>query len=168
VAGGRTLIVGYGNPLRSDDGFGWHAARLLEGSLAALNVEVVTCHQLMPELAERLSQADCAVFIDADSRGTPGAIHRRTVRPQPAGSAAFTHTCSPAALLLSAEQLYGRRPQALAITVSAQSFEFGESLSPVVAQALPAVVEMVRKAASNVPTRRVEGEERADGKKYSS
>jgi hydrogenase maturation protease len=26
---GKTLIIGYGNPLRSDDGLGWHASRLL-------------------------------------------------------------------------------------------------------------------------------------------
>ena len=26
---GRVLIIGYGNPLRGDDGFGWHAAERL-------------------------------------------------------------------------------------------------------------------------------------------
>ena len=139
----RTLIVGYGNPLRSDDAIGWHASRLLAQVLAGRDVEVITCHQLTPELAELLSQSRRAVFIDADAAGKPGAIHRRAIRPQPSASSAFTHTCTPSGLLASAQQLYGRRPQAIVITVSAQSFEFGDALSPVVSAALPEVVEMV-------------------------
>lgn len=138
------LIIGYGNPLRSDDGFGWHASRLLGWELAGQDAEVITCHQLTPELAEPLSQSRRAVFIDADAHGKPGDIHRRAVRPQVAASSTFTHRCTPSALLASAERLYGHRPQAVVITVSAQSFAFGESLSPVVSAALPKVVDQVR------------------------
>ena len=73
----NALIIGYGNPLRSDDGFGWHASRLLAQALAGQDVgaplvgalewagtrpapttvEIITCHQLTPELAEPLSQS---------------------------------------------------------------------------------------------------------------
>jgi hydrogenase maturation protease len=139
----RTLIIGYGNPLRSDDGFGWHASQLLAQALTGQDVEVLTCHQLTPELAEPLSKCRRAVFIDADAHGKPGEIHRRTVRPQIPTSSAFTHTCTPAGLLASAQQLYGHRPRALVITVSAQTFEFGDALSPVVSAALPKVVAHV-------------------------
>lgn len=141
--GPRTLIIGYGNPLRSDDAFGWHASRLLAQTLAGQDVEVITCHQLTPELAESLSQCRHAVFIDADAQGKPGEIHRRLVRPKFSASSAFTHTCTPSGLLASAQQLYGRAPRAIVITVSAQSFEFGDALSPVVSAALPKVVEHV-------------------------
>src|SRR5271169_1528567 len=58
--GPRTLIIGYGNPLRSDDGFGWHAGRLLAQSLADQDAKIITCHQLTPELAETLSQSSRA------------------------------------------------------------------------------------------------------------
>jgi len=139
------LIIGYGNPLRSDDALGWHASRLLAEALAGKEVEVITCHQLTPELAEPLSQCRRAVFIDADAEGKPGEIHRRAVRPQAPTSSSFTHTCTPSGLLASAKQLYGRRPQAIVITVTAQSFEFGDTLSPAVAAALPEVVEQVLK-----------------------
>ena len=142
--GPRTLIVGYGNPLRSDDAFGWHASRLLAQSLVGQEVVVITCHQLTPELAEPLSQCSHAVFIDADAEGTPGEIHRRPIRPQAPASSSFTHTCTPSGLLASAQQLYGHRPQAIVITVTAQSFEFGDTLSPVVSAALPKVVDLVR------------------------
>jgi hydrogenase maturation protease len=77
--------------------------------------------------------------------GKPGEIHRRTVRPQASTPITFTHTCTPSGLLASAQLLYGRRPEAIAITVTAQSFEFGEALSPAVAAALPKVVELVCK-----------------------
>jgi len=139
------LIVGYGNPLRSDDALGWHASRLLAETLAGKEVEVITCHQLTPELAEPLSQCRRAVFIDADAEGKPGEIHRRTVRPQAPTSSSFAHACTPSGLLANAKQLYGRRPQAIVVTVTAQSFEFGDTLSPVVSAALPKVVEQVLK-----------------------
>jgi hydrogenase maturation protease len=141
----RTLIVGYGNPLRSDDALGWHASRLLADALVDNDVEVITCHQLTPELAEPLAKCRRAVFIDADVEGKPGEIHRRAVRPQAPASSSFTHTCTPSGLLASAKQLYGHRPQAVVVTVTAQSFEFGDTLSPIVSAALPKVVEMVRK-----------------------
>jgi len=139
----RTLIVGYGNPLRSDDGFGWHAGRMLAQALAGQDAEVMTCHQLTPELAESLSQCGRAVFIDADVEGEPGAIHRRSIVPEVPPSSAFTHTCTPSGLLASAQHLYGHHPVSMAITVSAQSFEFGDTLSPAVSAALPEVVDQV-------------------------
>ena len=140
---GKVLIIGYGNPLRSDDGFGWHASHMIAPVLAGRDAKVITCHQLTPELAEPLSQCGYAVFIDADAEGEPGEIHWGEVQPQAPSSSALTHTCSPAGLLASAARLYGRCPPAVAVTVTAQSFEFGELLSPVVAAALPEVVERV-------------------------
>jgi hydrogenase maturation protease len=139
----KALIIGYGNPLRSDDGFGWHASRLIARELAGRNAEVITCHQLTPELAEPLSRCSRAVFIDADTEGDPGDIRCRDVQPQAPSSSALTHSCSPAGLLASAATLYGHCPQAVVITVSAQSFGFGDSLSPVVSAALPKVVDRV-------------------------
>ena len=138
------LVIGYGNPLRSDDGFGWHASRLLAEALAGRDVEVITCHQLTPELAERLSQSARAVFIDADAKGVPGEIHFRTVTPEAPASSGFTHTCTPSGLLASAQQLYGRCPEAIIVSVTALSFEFGESLSPVVSAAVAGAVDLVQ------------------------
>jgi hydrogenase maturation protease len=139
----KVLIIGYGNPLRSDDGFGWHASRLIARELTGHNADVITCHQLTPELAEPLSQCGRAVFVDADAEGEPGEIHWREIQPQAPSSSALTHTCSPAGLLSSAARLYGRCPQAVAVTVTAQSFDFGDSLTPFVSAALSKVVERV-------------------------
>ena len=146
----NALIIGYGNPLRSDDSFGWEASHLLAEAVTGLDVKVVTCHQLTPELAESLSQVQRAVFLDADAEGKPGEIHRQVLSPQASTTSAFTHSCTPSGLLISAQQLYGHCPQAIVITVTAQSFEFGDILSPVVAAALPEVVaEVLRWVASS-------------------
>ena len=149
------VVIGYGNPLRSDDGFGWHASRLLAQRLSGQDIEVITCHQLTPELAERLSHCTLAVFLDADCKGKPGEIHSRELLPEGLPPQAFTHTCTPAGLLASAEKLYGHRPRAFAITVTAQTFEFGESLSPVVAATLPNAVEQVCRTLAMVAGRNV-------------
>jgi hydrogenase maturation protease len=141
--GPRTLIIGYGNPLRGDDGFGWHATRCLIPALTGCDVEVLTCHQLTPELAEPLSKCALAVFIDADSQGAPGHIRQRAIRAPAHEAAAFTHTCTPSSLLTDAKKLYGKRPQGVAITVGAETFAYGETLSPVVEGALTRVTDLV-------------------------
>src|ERR1017187_6668201 len=91
----RILIIGYGNPLRGDDAFGWRVAeRLLE-----LNhdpaVEILCLHQLTPELMDPLSRADFAIFIDACAGGKPGAIAERRIEAGAAGTASFTHHATP-------------------------------------------------------------------------
>ena len=145
---GEALIIGFGNPLRSDDGFGWQAGRLLARELAGQEAEVITCHQLTPELAEPLSQARCAVFIDAGVEGKPGEIRHGALRPQAPASSTFSHSCSPSGLLASAQVLYGSCPKAILITVTAQSFEFGDSLSAAVSATLPKVMDQVCQFAS--------------------
>jgi hydrogenase maturation protease len=155
---GKTLIVGYGNPLRSDDGFGWQASQGLAGALVGREVEVITCHQLTPELADPLSQCALAIFLDADARGTPGQIHCRRIKPAPPSPEAFTHNCTPAQLLASAGTLYGSQPDGISITVSAESFDLGDQLSPSVSAALPKVTarvcRLVKQSSSRRPRRR--------------
>jgi hydrogenase maturation protease len=142
-AGPRTLVIGYGNPLRGDDGFGWHATRCLIPALAGSDVEVLTCHQLTPELAEPLSRCGLAIFIDADCQGAPGHIRQCAIRAPAHRAAAFTHACTPSNLLTNARKLYGGRPRGVAITVGAETFAYGETLSPVVEGALTRVVDLV-------------------------
>jgi hydrogenase maturation protease len=47
----RVLIIGYGNPFRSDDGLGWQIANELSRTNRSAETEVLPCHQLTPELA---------------------------------------------------------------------------------------------------------------------
>lgn len=123
----KTLIIGYGNPLRGDDGFGYRAAERIAGAIAV--------HQLTPELMDPIARADRVIFLDASAEGAPGEIRRRAVRPAPGGSG-FTHHASPEGLLAGALSLYGRAPEAEIITVSGQEFSLSETLSGPVSSAL--------------------------------
>ena len=61
----RTLIIGYGNPLRGDDGVGWEVASRLAATIPEEAAHIMTVHQLTPELAESVSEAELVIFIDA-------------------------------------------------------------------------------------------------------
>ncbi len=140
------LIIGYGNPLRGDDGVGWRVAEQAAVSLAAAPVAVLTVHQLTPELAEPISRAGRVVFVDAAAAGEPGqvicfALEDTGQRPvlQPIGS----HLTTPDALLAMARELFGRRPPATMVTIVGESFELSEALSPLVEAAVPAAVARI-------------------------
>lgn len=143
----RVLIVGYGNPLRGDDGLGWHAAERLR-ELDLPGTEVLTVHQLTPELAEDLSRVDLALFIDAREGGEPGSWRAEAVGSGADTSQAFTHHATPAGLIDNARLLYGSAPEGVLFSMSGESFEYREGLSEGVAAALPellaAVAERVR------------------------
>ncbi len=117
----NTLVIGYGNPLRGDDGVGsFVAKRSGPGAIA--------CHQLTPELAEPISQADRVIFVDADVTVAPGRIRVRRLQPRPK---AGIHNYDPEALLDLSRQVYNRVPEAILIGIGVQSFELCESLTPV-------------------------------------
>jgi hydrogenase maturation protease len=130
------LIIGYGNPLRSDDGIGQRMAQVVEAHLPRADVQVIAAYQLMPELVEPVSHAQFVIFIDARVGGTPGLIVQETVEPE-AGAGAFTHHLTPATLLGAAYDLYGVCPQARCFTVTGSNFAYGERLSPPVQAAVP-------------------------------
>ena len=143
----RSLIIAYGNPLRGDDGLGWRVAELLsELPEIAENplVEVVTCHQLTPELAERVSQAEGVVFVDAARGATPGTVACEPLAADPARQEALGHHFTPVRVLAYACAIFGATPRAVAISVTAESFELGGRLSPTVEAALPRVLALVR------------------------
>ncbi len=130
------LIIGYGNPLRRDDGFGWHAARRLRESMPDRDVEVLTVQQLTPELMEPVSRAGRVIFIDARAGGEAGTLLTRPVEPDRFSGTAFTHFATPAALLGGAAELYGAHPEAVLITCAGADFGFGDELSAPVQAAL--------------------------------
>jgi hydrogenase maturation protease len=135
------LIIGYGNPLRGDDGFGWHAAGRI-GIPASHDTEILARHQLTPELAEPLSRADLAIFIDASGEQTPERLICRRIEPNLEQAAAFTHQVDAGGLLSLARELYGAAPEAYVISAVAENFDCGETLSPQVESVLEPAVRL--------------------------
>jgi len=149
----RCLIIGYGNPLRGDDRLGWRVNELLaELPEIARNpsVELITCHQLTPELADPISQAELVIFIDAASEGAPGTVKSELLAAGKAQPDALGHHFTPGRTLAYARAIFGGNPRAVVVSVAAASFELGERLSPEVEQALPEVVARVRELAAKL------------------
>ena len=63
------LIIGYGNPLRGDDGVGWRVAEAAGTALPEGAATVLAVHQLTPELSAPISRAGRVVFVDAAAEG---------------------------------------------------------------------------------------------------
>ena len=147
----NTLIVGYGNPLRGDDGVGQAVARAFAGEAAVDGVEAVACHQLTPEFAERFAAVARVVLIDAAAGSEAGHVSVVALRPAPAPASTLGHHVDPAQLLHMAQALYGRSPEAYLVTVGAGSLELGEGLSALVAAAMPEVIATVRRLALKRP-----------------
>lgn len=139
----RTLIVAYGNPLRSDDGIAWHAVEMLRGQLSPPAIEILCAHQLTPEIAEAASRADSLIFIDAARGGEPGQIAVSEIgsSKEPAG---LSHQLAPEHVVALCRQLYGASPRAFTVSIAGESFEHGEALSPALQAALPRLFAAVQ------------------------
>lgn len=141
----KTLILGYGNPLRGDDGLGWHTLTRLESQIDDPAVELVVCHQLTPELAEPISRAHRVIFIDARQDGTPGELRMETIQPALVDPGApFTHRWEPSTLLGMAHWLFGGAPQGVLLSITGASFGHHEGLSVTVEAALPTLLQKVQ------------------------
>ena len=142
----RVLVIGCGNPLRGDDGLGWHVTQALS-NLNLEHLEVITRHQLTPELAEEIAAKDRVIFVDATLETQPGKMITRELEPKSA-TGTLTHHVTPESLLALAQTLYGRVPFATAIAVGVSSLEHSEQLSPEVSAAMPKVVEAILQCAN--------------------
>ena len=148
----HTLIIGYGNPLRGDDGVGPRAAGLLGDGGGATppllpdSVQVLVCHQLTIELAPEIAEVDRLILIDARAAGEPGWIEQCILMPAIPDSTSLTHHVDARGLLAAAQMLYGHAPETMLFTVSGGSFDCGEALSPAVAAALPTLLAQIRQA----------------------
>jgi hydrogenase maturation protease len=134
-----TLVIACGNPLRQDDGVGWAVAAALSGRR---DVEIETVHQLLPELAEPLSRASFAVFVDARRGGPTGEVRRTSISPS-SHVWSGAHSLGPEALLGLCQRCYGRAPEAVLVSVAGSRFGFGEDLSPEVRDAVPGAVSRI-------------------------
>jgi hydrogenase maturation protease len=124
------LVIGFGNELRRDDGIGPRIARAV-ADWDVPGVRVLAVHQLTPELADDIAQAEGVLFIDAAAGGSTVKVSIQPVRPRTAlSNSLVNHASSPPALLTLAEVVYGRQPLTWLLTVPARDLGFGEGLSP--------------------------------------
>jgi hydrogenase maturation protease len=123
----NVLVIGYGNTLRGDDAVGQHVALAVSNwNVPGLAVEAV--HQLTSDLAEPLSRADLAIFVDAKLAGEPDLVEVRSLEASGTPET-FGHTSNPQSLLALASAVFGRHPPAWLISVPAVDFSLREGFS---------------------------------------
>lgn len=121
------LIIGYGNTIRGDDGAGYRMAEAV-AQWNLNHLRSLAVHQLTPDLAEAIAQANTVIFVDAVA--TSSEVQIEPLKPNDAES--FTgHYADPRSLLALTYALYEVIPTAYRILIPAVDFSFSETLSPV-------------------------------------
>jgi len=141
----RVLVIGCGNRARGDDGLAWHALQQLAAGPLGKHVAVILQQQLTPELADRVRRAARVIFVDASAQDPPGQTHCRRLCPTDCEAATLTHDLTPSALLSLTRTLYGKCPEAFAVSVGGADFGFSEALSPQVRNSLPDLLRCIRR-----------------------
>jgi hydrogenase maturation protease len=139
----HTLVIGYGNLDRQDDGVAWHIlhdlAKMIGCSVYTSVAEVfhpetkgiylLFSLQLIPEMAELLAEYPRACFVDAHTGRVPEELHVEELDPRMQTSP-FTHHMTPNTCLAMAQAIFGRAPLSILISVRGYDFGFAQELSP--------------------------------------
>jgi len=136
----KTLVIGYGNDLRSDDG----AGRVVADRVARLGLPGVTVRslsQLVPELALAIAEMDLVVFVDASIDAVEPTV--ALVGPQTVDASATTHYADPATLLGMTATVGSVPDRAFVVSIPVSNLDLGFELSPPTARAVDLAVELV-------------------------
>ena len=139
----KTIVLGFGNPDRSDDGVAWHvlegiaqrfgqpfAYESIEAGLVNLSKDTDLWFnlQLIPEVAEELAGYQQAIFIDAHTAEIREEIKLTPIEPEFQNSP-FTHHLTAATCLSMSKTLYGKYPESILVSIRGYDFSFSHDLS---------------------------------------
>jgi hydrogenase maturation protease len=144
----KTLILGLGNPILSDDGVGPAVARALEGRIDPKIADVVEVSLGGLDLLDLLAGYERVVIIDAikTNNGKTGQIHRlKAAALANTRHAASPHDVNLATALEMGKKLGMKMPSRIDIyAVEAEDTEsFSEACTPAVAAAVPECADMI-------------------------
>lgn len=124
----ETLVLGWGNPGRGDDGLGPEFVRAIS-ALDLPGVVVDLDYQLQVEDAAQVAGYRRVLFVDAD-RGGAEPFWLGRLQPLESGLSFSTHSVSPGAVLALARDLFKAEPEAWILGIRGYDFdEFCEHLS---------------------------------------
>jgi hydrogenase maturation protease len=144
----KTLILGLGNPILSDDGVGCRVAMALRNRLKEPNIDVVEASLAGLDFLDLLTAYDRAIIIDAIQtvEGLPGNIYRL----EPEILADTRHTGTPHDVNFATALELGKKlrlPLPQQITIFAIEVKdvtsFGEKCTPEVMKAIPTCAAMI-------------------------
>jgi hydrogenase maturation protease len=148
----KTLILGLGNPLVTDDSVGLRVVEQLKPLLADRDdVEVDEDYWGGLRLMERMIGFDCAIVVDAIKTGAPpGTIHLLTPDGIATQRSASAHDVNLATALEFGRQAGAHLPENRCIHLvgieAEDTLNFGEHCTPAVQAAIPGAVDAVLKA----------------------
>lgn len=145
----RVVVLGIGNSLLADDGVGVHAINCLRESVPEPDIEWIDAGTLNFTLLPYLEHARALVVIDAAELGEPPGTVRvyqgdEMDRMVGAGRRNSVHEAGLADLLGMARLQDCLPAHRALITVQPQRIDWGETLSPPVAAAMPGICERAR------------------------
>ena len=151
----RTLLIGYGNPDREDDGVAWHILRALTIKMGLptptsyedefpqnTQVDFAFHLQLTPEMAEEIAAYEYVCFVDAHTGNIPESVRIIDVESDFQRSP-FTHHLTPQSLISICETLYGKKPDAALLSVLGYRFLFTRQLSEETTMLVPQAVDLI-------------------------
>jgi hydrogenase maturation protease len=138
----RTLVIGFGNRDRADDGVAYSVINSLRSRLGqeplpedetgleelGRQIDSIFLSQLTPELLETLAGYRQVVFVDAHVSGKGDALHCEPVSPEYTPST-FTHHLTPGAFLALLKTLYHLEPAGHLVSIRGHDFDFHRDLS---------------------------------------
>jgi hydrogenase maturation protease len=140
----RTLIIGYGSPIRGDDAVCPLAADLLGEQELPAEVTVLSRHVLTADLVPDIAAADRVIFLDAALHGRSGEVRCQSIHADRSSVSTMAHFLDPRELLAWADALYDSRPVGYLVSVAGACFEFSSyQLSAAVQRSLPELLERV-------------------------
>lgn len=147
----KTIIIGLGNPILSDDGVGWKIAEVLTPTVHRPPSTVVETASLGGlSLMERLEGYQRAILVDSMQTGLHpiGTVSLFPLNELP--NAAESHSASAHDTSLMTALETGRRmglslpDEVMVVAIEARTVhDFSEELSPEIADAVPRATQMV-------------------------
>jgi hydrogenase maturation protease len=149
----KTLIIGLGNPILTDDGVGVKVAYALEDILADSHPDVTVTEASAGglRLMEMMLGYDRAIIVDAftNGRNTPGKMHRMTLDDlraiSPTQHSASAHDTTLVTALDAGKELGMHLPDEVIISaIEVENvIDFSEEPTTAVAAAIPGAVTAV-------------------------
>lgn len=138
----RTLVIGFGNVDRADDGVAYHVVNALRRRLGqgmlhedetgleelGSQIDSVFLVQLSPELMDVIILYEKVIFMDAHVYENAARLHCAPVLPE-FTPATFTHHLTPAMLLALLKALHRREPAGHIVSIRGYDFDFHRTLS---------------------------------------
>lgn len=142
----KTVVLGIGNTLLSDEGVGVHVIEALEKAfLLPPDVEVIDGGTCAMEMLEQLENLDLLVVVDCVRSGSPPATH--VVIKGDAVPVFFKTKLSPHQIglsdVLASLEFTGKAPKATVIVgIEPASMALGMEPTPAVAARIPELVDL--------------------------